>query len=143
MMTKAHILILEDDQHQRDTYLEIVNFFGYQGTAVTNGEKGVAAVKTAIALGKPFDIYLSDVQMPKLDGPGFYEQVKSLASTPIVFHSMGMSDGQKVRLEQLQPFRLIEKPVNFPILKETLEQALLSYHPIKKLADQATHDFSI
>ena len=57
------VLVVEDDPALRTVLTRIVTAGGYQPEAVGNGEEALVALMT-----KPFDVILSDIQMPRMNG---------------------------------------------------------------------------
>ncbi len=59
----SRILITEDDTVQRDILVDILETSGYEVRACGSGEDALAALKT-----ESFDLLLTDLRMPELDG---------------------------------------------------------------------------
>ena len=64
------ILIAEDDRELRQLFQHVLTKNGYVAVGVSNGEEALAAMDTSY-----YDLIISDIMMPKLDG---YELVRSL-----------------------------------------------------------------
>lgn len=64
------ILIAEDDRELRQLFQHVLTKNGYTAVGVSNGEEALAAMDTSY-----YDLIISDIMMPKLDG---YELVRSL-----------------------------------------------------------------
>lgn len=64
------ILIAEDDRELRQLFQHVLTKNGYDAVGVSNGEEALAAMDTSY-----YDLIISDIMMPKLDG---YELVRSL-----------------------------------------------------------------
>lgn len=64
------ILIAEDDRELRQLFQHVLTKNGYAAVGVSNGEEALAAMDTSY-----YDLIISDIMMPKLDG---YELVRSL-----------------------------------------------------------------
>ena len=60
-------LIVEDDFTSRLLLQELLKEFGPSHIAV-NGREAVAAVRTGLASGEPYDLICLDVMMPEMDG---------------------------------------------------------------------------
>jgi len=69
-----HILIVDDAATVRLYHRNILEGAGY---AVDEAVNGVEALERALA--KPYDLYLVDVNMPKLDGYSFIRELRSYA----------------------------------------------------------------
>lgn len=57
------ILIVEDDQFQRELYAEVLKEAGFKITEAADGEKGYQAMKK-----ENYDLVLLDIMLPKIDG---------------------------------------------------------------------------
>ena len=64
------ILIAEDDRELRQLFQHVLTKNGYAAVGVSNGWEALAAMDTSY-----YDLIISDIMMPKLDG---YELVRSL-----------------------------------------------------------------
>ena len=80
-----HILIVDDAATVRLYHRNILEGAGY---AVDEAVNGVEALERALA--KPYDLYLVDVNMPKLDGYSFIRELRyyaEIAQAPAVMIS--------------------------------------------------------
>jgi len=80
-----HILIVDDAATVRLYHRNILEGAGY---AVDEAINGVEALERALA--KPYDLYLVDVNMPKLDGYSFIRELRAyaeIAQSPAVMIS--------------------------------------------------------
>ena len=72
-MTK-HILVVEDQEDNRQILRDLLANAGYQHTEAENGEQALAAVEQ-----QPPDLILMDIQLPVLDG---YEATRRIKANP-------------------------------------------------------------
>ena len=72
-MTK-HILVVEDQEDNRQILRDLLANAGYQLTEAENGEQALAAVEQ-----QPPDLILMDIQLPVLDG---YEATRRIKANP-------------------------------------------------------------
>ena len=82
-MVGEKILVVEDDRALLEGLRDILEFAGYQVVTASNGLEGLAELER----GQP-QLILSDVNMPRLDGYGFYEAVRARpdwVSLPFIF----------------------------------------------------------
>ena len=68
----SKILVIEDEQHIRDTLKDILDYTGYEVITAVNGKKGY----DSILKNKP-DLVLCDVNMPELNGFELLESINS------------------------------------------------------------------
>ena len=77
----------------------------------------------------PYDVILSDIQMPTMNGISLLQQVKSIDSLiPVVFLT-GYSNRYAAAAWDLGAFAVLDKPVDLNLLFETLEAAALCRLP--------------
>jgi len=80
-LTKKHtILVIDDNEWIRDTLRQLLELSGYQVDVADNGEVGLNKIKS-----QPYDVILSDIQMPRIDGIELLKQIKAYDATlPVV-----------------------------------------------------------
>jgi len=66
------ILIVDDAATVRMYHRQILEFAGY---AVAEAVNGIEALEKSLQ--QPFDLYVVDINMPKLDGYGFLRELRS------------------------------------------------------------------
>ena len=71
MKEKMKILIVDDEQDYCDVMEMIFASHGYQAEVCSNGEEALEKLE-----GKPFDLVLTDLMMPRMDGTQLLQQVK-------------------------------------------------------------------
>jgi DNA-binding NtrC family response regulator len=76
---KGRILVVDDEQRQRDILQMILEAEGYETTAAGNGRQ---ALQTAQAQG--FDVVLTDLKMPDLNGIELLGEILKLQPSPLV-----------------------------------------------------------
>ncbi len=73
---KKKILVVDDSEMVRNFHSYILKMFGYEVTTAENG-----AVALEKLLGEEFQLLLTDINMPKMDG---YELIKNVQEQGIV-----------------------------------------------------------
>lgn len=84
-MSKAQILVVEDDRHLVEGIREILEINGYEVMTASNGEAGLEILRS---YPKPPDLIVSDIMMPRMDGYEFCKEVRSCdkwAVIPFIF----------------------------------------------------------
>ncbi len=71
-----HILIAEDEKQARLSLSLILKGAGYRVAAVENGAQALAELMKAAERGGPFDLLLTDIKMPEMDGVALVEAIK-------------------------------------------------------------------
>ena len=72
------ILVVEDQEDNRQILRDLLGSVGYEMTEAENGEQALAAVKA-----QPPDLILMDIQLPLLDG---YEATRRIKADPQLKH---------------------------------------------------------
>jgi CheY-like chemotaxis protein len=70
-MQTLRILVVDDQEHMRELLVEALSADGH---SVDPAENGVVALK--LLAERSYDLVVSDLQMPQLDGPKLYEEVR-------------------------------------------------------------------
>ncbi|QDH36162.1 response regulator [Porphyrobacter sp. YT40] len=100
------VLLVEDEDMVRIVAERALARAGYTVTACANGEEGLAA----IVEGGEFDIVVSDVVMPGMDGPAMVREIrKRLPTMPVLFMS-GYAEEQLRRDIDIPDMHFIAKP---------------------------------
>lgn len=58
------VLIMDDDEAVRAVATDMLEFLGYEATAVASGEEALAEYKKALASGAPYDVVITDLTVP-------------------------------------------------------------------------------
>ena len=89
-MSEKRILVVDDDENLREVLAVILS---QRGRVVDTARDGIEAVEL---IGQnQYDLILSDLSMPGLDGPALYEAIRSIhrATAPRVIFMTGHADG--------------------------------------------------
>jgi two-component system chemotaxis response regulator CheY len=111
------ILIVDDSATVRMYHRSILEDGGY---ATDEGVNGIEALEKA--LGTPYDLYLVDVNMPKLDGYSFVRELRShtaISQAPAIMIS--------TEAEAIDRTKAYVAGANFYIIKPTRPEILLPY----------------
>jgi CheY-like chemotaxis protein len=65
------VLVVDDDEDLRELEIRVVKQAGYQVDAVGDGQAGLERLAE-----RAYDVILSDVRMPGMDGIAFYQEVR-------------------------------------------------------------------
>ena len=100
------ILVVDDETHVRNLIVQVLTRSGFEVEAAENGAVALALfTQTA-----PFNLVLSDIRMPVMDGPQLAHHLRQLDPTlPIVFTS-GYADDWAGGGAAEQEFPLLYKP---------------------------------
>jgi two-component system NtrC family sensor kinase len=105
---QGNILVIDDTPANLRLLAEILTQKGYKVRTVTNGELGLSA-----AIGKPPDLILLDIMMPKMDGYEVCKHLKAEETTrdiPVIFISTFNDVIDKVQAFSVGGVDYITKP---------------------------------
>lgn len=116
----SKILVIDDEKSIRSTLRDILEHEGYE---VTEAQDGAEAVK--IASKDSFDVILSDIKMPKMDGMEVLEKLQEIApETPVVMISGHGTIDTAVEAIKKGAFDYISKPPDLNRMLVTIRNAM-------------------
>jgi two-component system cell cycle sensor histidine kinase/response regulator CckA len=122
------VLLVEDEDMVRTVAERALTRAGYEVTACANGEEGLAAIVEGTT---QFDVVVSDVVMPGMDGPAMVRAIRArLPKMPVLFMS-GYAEEQLRRDINIPDMHFIAKPFSVAsigdkvgaVLRETRAEA--------------------
>ena len=122
--SQAHILVVDDDPLVTQVIVETLIAEGYQLDSVTNGAAALEKLQH-----QRYDLILSDLHMPQLDGVGLYQalaqrQVRPLEHIIFLTGSTGSSELHRFLDEAGLP--VLRKPFTLAELLQMVHRALAS-----------------
>lgn len=115
-----HILVVEDDLSHLKTLKTIITSWGYKTTEVDDGTKAVQHVRE-----RPYDLILMDIRMAEMSGIEALKQIKEYnPAIPILIMTAYSSVDSAVEALKAGAYDYLTKPLDFDVLKLTLERAL-------------------
>ena len=115
------VLIVDDDPLLLKSLRDTLETDGHMVVAATGGEAGIEAFQTAQRRGEPFDVVITDLGMPHVDGRMVADAVKAASpSTPVILLT---GWGQRLIESGDQPTnvnRVLSKPPKLRDLREAL-----------------------
>lgn len=116
----ARILIVDDEKSIRRTLRDILEYEDFTVEEAGDGQEGLN-----LALKEKFDIILSDIKMPKLDGMEFLDKYMATnPDTPIVMISGHGNIETAVEAVKKGAYDFIAKPLDLNRLLVTIRNAL-------------------
>ena len=110
----GRILLVEDEDSVRVVAERALTRAGYEVTSAADGEEGLEYVK----LGRKYDLVLSDVVMPIMDGPAMGREIRKLdASMPLLFMS-GYAEEQLRKQIDIADVHFLPKPFSVQQITE-------------------------
>ena len=117
---RKNILIVEDDKNIARLIKEIVERKGYTAAITTDGDE---AFKVFCNI--KFDLIITDLKMPKVDGMTFIQQVREKnKKVPIIIVTGYGSEKNRTMAESYGVFKILSKPCSIMNITIAIEQAL-------------------
>jgi two-component system cell cycle sensor histidine kinase/response regulator CckA len=116
------VLLVEDEQSVRHFVSMGLQMRGYR---VVVAESGVEALDLVKSQGLKFDLVVSDVMMPEMDGMTMYRELKTMQpDLKIIFMSGYAEESIRTSLAEGDDFYFLAKPVGLKDLLTTVKRAI-------------------
>ena len=116
----GRILLVEDEDTVRAVAERALTRQGYEVTTASDGEEGFEYVR----LGRQYDLVVSDVVMPTMDGPAMAREIRKLRpALPVVFMS-GYAEEQLRREIDIPNMHFLAKPFSVQQIADCVEKVL-------------------
>lgn len=137
---KSKVLVVDDAAENRELLTLVLNDLGIDTETAENGAIGVE-----MATGYDYDVILSDIQMPVMDG---YEAVAAMREKgleqPIIALTANAMKGYEERILEAGFSHYMTKPVDIDALSKLLAELIggkkVDRPAEKQVVEQATHD---
>ncbi len=131
---KKKILLVEDNSQFKSLITEILNDEDESFSVSVSGD-GVSALESLEI--EQFDILITDINMPRMDGIALFHKVSELyPQLPLVFISGFVHNSLSDRLLSEGAFHVFRKPFDLKLFNSVIKQALESKQPQSK-SDQS------
>lgn len=116
----GRILLVEDEDMVRAVAERALTRHGYTVVTASDGEEGVAAIRD----GGDFDLVVSDVVMPTMDGPAMAREIRQeRPGMPVLFMS-GYAEEQLRREINIEKMHFIAKPFGVQQIADKVAEVL-------------------
>ena len=119
MLKKLNILLVEDDLMLQEVLKGTLEDFGCKVTCSDNGLQAVDMLKS-----NNYDVIISDIKMPKMDGISLLETLKKLDIDIPAVMMTGYSEYKDDQISNKGGVVLLEKPFTKDKLKELFDDYL-------------------
>ncbi len=114
--TKKSILIVDDEIHVRDGLSEILQQEGFYVETASDGKEAIS-----LSLNKRFDLMISDIKMPEIDGLQLLDEIQKVNPQIRVIMVTAFGDVQTyLKSMQLGAHEYINKPIRIQELKRVI-----------------------
>jgi two-component system sensor histidine kinase/response regulator len=123
------ILLIEDEARLRHNLQTLLQSEGYHVTVAQNGAEGIKRLRQ-----ETFDLVITDLVMPEIDGFQVLEYLKSYSpETVVVVMTAYVSAGSVIDALRKGAYDYLSKPFEFDLMKATISRALEKAHLQKSL----------
>jgi two-component system, sensor histidine kinase and response regulator len=132
ILQDSNALIVDDNKTNRIILLELLTGWGLRAEAVDGARAALAALERTRAANHPFDLVITDLHMPEVDGFALVEEIrKNPGSThiPVIMLSSGSQRSDRERCRDLAIAPSLTKPVQPSELLDALLNALTEAKP--------------
>ena len=120
---RLRLLVIDDDPLVLQTLREMLAGDGHQVTAADGGQAGIEAFAAALARGEAFDVVITDLGMPYVDGRRVAASIKVAApGTPVILLT-GWGQDADVRDDQsIMADTVLGKPPRLNVLRHAIAE---------------------
>jgi len=118
--SRPRILVIEDDPYAREALTLLLDYYGYEVTAASNGNDGLALVTDAAP-----DLVVTDWRMPGLSGLALCMALRQRRDTmPIIV----VTSADEVFASDQPVNARLRKPIDPPVLNRVISHELRAQH---------------
>lgn len=132
---RARILVIDDEPRMCESLQTLLTSIGYDVDTAQNGLAGVAKLERGA-----FELVITDLMMPELDGFGVLEHVQQVCPDTIVLVITGYASvDSAIRAIRSGAYDYILKPFDFEIIRISVERALEKARLEKQVSRSQAH----
>ncbi len=125
------VLIVDDDEQMRGALCATLKHLGFETKAVRNAKDALKILENS-----EFDVIISDLKMPGMDGLEFLEQAKTKTSSPIIMITAFGTIENAVEAMKIGAFDFILKPFSAEVLNKVINLAISHNKASKNVIEQ-------
>ncbi len=115
---KKKVLIIDDEEDIRNIIGEFCEMIGVDKRICSNGKEGIEMFKK-----ENFDLVISDIKMPDMDGYEFVKKIRELDnSIPVVICSGFIDEKTKDKFKEIGINYYLEKPFKLKDIKDLIDK---------------------
>ncbi len=116
---RGRVLVVDDDTGLREAVLRALRKKGYEAVGATDGLQGIHRLQH-----EAYDVIVTDLQMPRLDGLGLLREVRRLGyPQPLVVQTTVLDAPLEDVLRRAGAFRVLRKSDSLETLLQSVAEA--------------------
>ena len=122
-LSAVRLLIVDDHEAARSALADLTAGWGMAAAGASSGTEALACLAAASASGAPFDMVITDDQMPEMDGPGLGRTIRedeTLGNPKLILLASSVLGGEAERRRAAGFAACLLKPVPRAQLRRTL-----------------------
>ncbi|USO01763.1 MAG: response regulator [Alphaproteobacteria bacterium] len=121
----GRILLVEDEKAVRLFATRALRDKGYDVVEAQDGREGINIFKNAVTLDQPFDIIVTDVVMPNMDGPSLAKEIQEISpKAAIIFISGYAETSFRDQLSHDESIHFLPKPFSLHDLAAKVKEVM-------------------
>ncbi len=122
---RQHILVVDDEPAILCTLSFVLKHAGYRVTQARDGREALTAILKTRKNTRPYDLLLTDIQMPKMTGIELIDELNRREIRLPVFVVSGLNDSElRQRLSRMGCVDFLVKPYDFRKLVKRIQGTL-------------------
>ncbi|MEO1656404.1 MAG: ATP-binding protein [Pseudomonadota bacterium] len=119
---KGRILVVEDEDGVRSIVVRALSMCGYEIVEASDGDEALEILEEDA---DKFDLVLTDIMMPEMDGPTLIEEAgEKLGGAQVVFMSGYAEAAMRDKLNTIEGARYLQKPFTLTTVAAVVKEAL-------------------
>src|SRR5262245_18833863 len=121
------VLVVDDNETNRFILQEITNVWGMKPAVASSVDEAIATLEKAQSIGKPIQLVLTDMYMPRRDGFALIEWLRArpdYANVKVMILSSGPTAEHRARAKEMHVTSYLTKPVRQSTLFDAIETAI-------------------
>jgi signal transduction histidine kinase/DNA-binding response OmpR family regulator len=126
ILTGLKVLVVDDNRTNRRILEGMLAGWGMKPTSVASGEQALAQLSATRAATEAYDLILTDMHMPMMDGFSLVERIRQqeLSTAPIMMLTSAGHREDAVRCQELGVVAYLLKPIRRSELREAIARVL-------------------
>lgn len=142
MISPKRILVIDDERRMADSICQLLAREGHSTAAAYGGRDGLARLE-----GEPFDLVLTDLKMPDIDGLEVLRQIRERhPETLVIVITAHATTESAIEAVRQAAFDYVPKPFEFGHLRASIERAFQRLETERLRADMMSmisHDIKV